>query len=534
MKKIHPLLLSVTSGVLLWASWPVSPLTFLVFTGFVPLLWLENQGTGSRRFFYAVFLAMLLWNMGTTWWVCHASLPGGIVAMLFSSAFMSLPWLGYYFIKKRLGEKWGLMALVVFWLSFEYTYLNIQLSWPWLTLGNVFALHPEWVQWYEYTGSSGGSLWVLLVNVFIYRMLSNLKARVRAAQNKALWLTSIALVIPLSLSYLLSAAISRTFDAGGEVVVVQPNIDPYEKFNASSQYQQLQQLISLSESKISSTTTLVVWPETALSGASGFNEENIKAYPALEPLWQFLVRNPGISLFTGIEGYKIYNEENKTSTARKMSGSSQYFDVFNSAIILDSGSDSLIFYHKSKLVPGVETLPTYLKIFDKWFEQFGGTSGGYAGQEERTVLTDQRKAFKIAPAICYESVYGEFLTAYMRNGANVIAIITNDGWWQNTGGYRQHMQYARLRAVETRRWVIRSANTGISCFIDPYGKVADPQPWDTAAAIRMRIPTTSYLTFFVRHGDIISKISVCTAGILLLWGIASRKRKHGAKQEHHL
>jgi apolipoprotein N-acyltransferase len=164
---------------------------------------------------------------------------------------------------------------------------------------------------------------------------------------------------------------------------------------------------------------------------------------------------------------------------------------------------------------------------DKYFEQFGGTTGGYARQDERTVMIAGNSGYKIAPAICYESIYGEFLTSYIKNGANIIGIITNDGWWGNTRGHKQHLNYARLRAVETRRWVLRSANTGISCFIDPNGTIIDPQGWDKEAAIKLAIPVQANerLTFFVITGDIISKIASVTTIILLVWSISIWLRK---------
>jgi apolipoprotein N-acyltransferase len=193
-------------------------------------------------------------------------------------------------------------------------------------------------------------------------------------------------------------------------------------------------------------------------------------------------------------------------------------------VVLDSnGTQS--FYHKSMLVPGVETLPWFLKFIDKWFEKFGGTTAGYARQNERTVL-NTKSGYKIAPAICYESIYGEYMSKYVRNGANLICIITNDGWWKNTPGHKQHMNYARLRAIETGTWVARSANTGISCFIDPYGIVINPEPYDTKAAIKLSIPVTNRSkTFFVKYGDVLSKIMIALSIALLVWVITLKIRK---------
>jgi len=212
----------------------------------------------------------------------------------------------------------------------------------------------------------------------------------------------------------------------------------------------------------------------------------------------------------------------KTKYSREFSG--QYYEAYNGAVLLDSNGASS-FYHKSMLVPGVETLPWFLRFIDKWFEKFGGTTAGYAKQNERAVLAG-KNGYKIAPSICYESIYGEFMSKYVRNGANLICIVTNDGWWKKTPGHKQHMNYARLRAIETRTWVARSANTGISCFIDPYGNVFNPQPYNTTAAIKLSIPVnTVSKTFFVRYGDILSRIMAALSILLLAYTISLKIRK---------
>ncbi len=464
---------------------------------------------------------MFIWNVATTWWIWNASPPGAVGAFLANSLIMCLPWLGFKIAKKWLGERVGYVTLIAFWMCFEYIHLqDWGLSWPWLTLGNSFASHPEWVQWYEYTGTSGGSLWILLVNVFLFLHLKNNFKRSAEKSYKYLVTGVIILFIPFALSWLHSSL--QLYKKGNgkvsNIVVVQPNIDPYEKVSeaAGSFEGQLQKLITLSEQQVDSNTSLILWPETALFTPSRINEDGLKENYFLNPLWAFLQRHPNASLFTGIESFRMFN--NKTKYSEEYNG--QHFESYNGSIVIDS-SGAQSFYHKSMLVPGVETLPWFLKFIDKWFEKFGGTTAGYAKQKERTVLT-ARGGFKIAPSICYESIYGEFMSKYVRNGANLICIITNDGWWKKTPGHKQHMNYARLRAIETRTWVARSANTGISCFIDPYGRVINPQPYNTAAAIKLAFNPANKKTFFVKHGDILSKIMAGLSTLLLGWVITMK------------
>jgi apolipoprotein N-acyltransferase len=517
MKTFSPLLLSLLSGLLLFAAWPVSPLTFLIFLAFVPLLWLEQQSKSRSSFFGWTYLTLLIWNIGTTWWICGASVSGGVMAMVLNPLLMCIPWMGFYNVKKRMGDFIGYISLIVFWLSFEYIHLNWQLSWPWLTLGNVFSTHPGWVQWYEFTGVGGGSCWILLVNLGLFLLI---KRRIQPFGVRKLYpvLFLLILILPFAFSRVLGLHLPvNTTDniPARNIVIVQPNIDPYDKQAAGKEKAELQKLIQLSLSQIDSQTALVVWPETAIP--IPINEDSMKNSPFIAPIWSFLKENPRLSLFTGVEGFRFFNEKNKTPYSRKMDIPNSYEDDYNSAILMDSGGFRA--YHKSKLVPGVETIPSYFHFLEPLFAKFGGATGGYATQDDRTVLKETNGPYQIAPAVCYESIYGEFISKYVRNGASLIVVITDDGWWGDTQGYKQHENFARLRAIETRRWVVHSANTGISSFIDPYGEVFDPQGWDLATAIKMNIPAMTGNSFYVQAGDLIFKAALIATIVIMIWNV---------------
>lgn len=516
MKKFHPAILAILSGVLLYAAWPVSPLTFLIFIALVPLFWLEQQQVKRRTFFGWTYIAMLIWNVATTWWIMNSTVPGGILAILINSLLMCIPWLAFYNIKKRMGATIGYTSFIVCWLTFEYIHLNWELSWPWLTLGNAFAVRPGWVQWYEYTGVGGGSLWILLVNITFFLLLRRHFTR-GGYHVRTIVLMIALLLFPFMMSWYVENNRNPLKErTPNNIVVVQPNVDPYTKFEGGNEHAQLATLIQLTEKTIDTSTRLVIWPETAIPVA--INEEQVTTHPFIQPVYAMLQRHPQIRLLTGIEGFRFFDEKTKTKYSRRYPQTELYYDAYNSAALMDSTNVQL--YHKSKLVPMVETMPSFLRFMAGWFEQFGGTTGGYARQEERTILRTDNTNYRVAPAICYESIYGEFLSDYIRNGANLIAVITNDGWWSETPGYRQHMNYARLRAIETRRWVARSANTGISCFIDPKGNVLQPQPWDTVAAIKHNIPDVSgEKTFYVRNGDFIFRIAIGITIVLVVWNI---------------
>ena len=117
-------------------------------------------------------------------------------------------------------------------------------------------------------------------------------------------------------------------------------------------------------------------------------------------------------------------------------------------------------------------------------------------------------------AVCYESVYGEYCTGYVRKGAQFLAVITNDAWWGDTPGYKQHLSYSRLRAIELRRDIARCGNTGISAIIDQRGEVLSSTPWWERTTLTGTVNLNTRQTFFVRYGDVIGR--ACTLLFLLL------------------
>lgn len=526
MKKSAAFGLSFLSGVLLWAAWPVSPFTFLIFIAFIPLLYLAEKVVHKRFFFLLCFLAMLTWNAAATWWIWNSTDVGSIAAFIANSLLMCLPWWGYRVFRRRFSRRIGYMCLVFFWMAFEYIHLNWQLSWPWLTLGNVFASNAGWVQWYEYTGTSGGTLWVLIVNVLLYEQV-RLFAENRFSLKRVAAPAAV-IIIPFILSWLATPAVKPNTQTAN-VVIVQPNIDPYSKFAEGAAGPQVQLFLRLTAETVDANTKLVIWPETALTGI-GVIEDELNMYPAYQPIFSFLQSHPGLTIQTGAEVFKVYGTTKATPTARLSHTQQEYFDNFNAAASLQAGQP-LQFYHKSRLVPGVETLPTFLNFMAPVFEQFGGTTGGYGRQDEAGVFKQPGQPYVTAPIICYESIYGEYVGTYVAKGANLLTIMTNDGWWGNTSGHKQHLQYARLRAIETRRWVARSANTGISAVINERGDILATQPWDTQAVIKYNIPVLTGETFYVAYGDVLSKIALVIASLFFVYNIVllvrARVRRDG-------
>ena len=531
MSKIKDSLLlsvvAVLSGALLWLSWPQHGLTPLVFVALVPLLFIEHffsrlkkKKNGFKVFGY-FYLALFVWNALTTWWIYFSSDVGCYVAIGLNSFFMAIVWYLFYRVKKNQGPVPGYFSLIFFWIGFEYLHLNWEITWPWLTLGNVFSTHPEWVQWYEYTGALGGSLWVLLINLLVFQLAKNFWYRdllLRLRKINIMLLSGLIFVLLAGPSIYSLYIYYHHTDKGTptEVAIVQPNIDPYnEKFNGSTA-DQLTTILRLSSTVIDSSTQFLLAPETAIP--EGIWEDRIETSKPVQSIRTYLSNYPNLNLIVGLTSFKAYNDSTERSiTARKLSGSPMYYDVYNSAMMISDALPVQI-YHKSKLVPGVEKMP-YPKIFgflEKYALELGGTSGSLGTQDYRNSF----KAIdgtKVAPAICYESIYGDFMSGYIRDSSQFIAVITNDGWWRDTPGYRQHMNYARLLGIEFRKNVARSANTGISCFINQRGDVMSKSEWWQEDAMKATIYRNDIVTFYARHGDYIGFICAFMSCTFLLY-----------------
>jgi apolipoprotein N-acyltransferase len=528
-KLTSPLLLSLISGILLFAAWPMSPFTFLIFFAFIPLLHIANTPMRNFKFFGLIYIAMLIWNVTTTWWIWYASAPGAIGAFVANSFLMTLPWLLYRMVKRKFSTTISYVALIAFWMLWEYTHLqDWGLSWPWLTVGNVFATQINWIQWYEYTGVSGGTLLVFVINIIVYKKWNQVfnwwKRSALLTQKK---LTKVLYLVAILVSsfilyfvfYLINNIVPDDFhgpDSGmlaKNIVICQPNIDPYAKLTTMTPERQLQILLETSKQKVDSNTILLVWPETALYSASRYRENDLFADKTLAPLQQFLQQYPKLQLFTGIESIRSF--EQPTTNSQTIPNTNFNYESYNSSVLVDKDGAKQ-FYHKSMLVPGVETLPSFLNFMGSWFEDLGGTTNGYTKNATRTVVNGNN-GIAIAPSICYESIYGEFMSKYVKNGANVITIITNDGWWRNTPGHKQHFAYAKLRAIENRRYVARSANTGISGFIAPNGTTLTSLDYDVNGAVKYTSPNTTGTTFYTKHPDLLYKIAVVLSVLLMFY-----------------
>ncbi|MCC8088320.1 MAG: apolipoprotein N-acyltransferase [Rikenellaceae bacterium] len=498
---------------------------YFLFGAFVPLLLIQEEFAAPKKkgikgsFFLYYALTFLCWNIVNVYWIKNAVWVGAIAAIIINTILMAVPFMIYHYVWKRAGRALAYTILVTGWISAEYAYLHGQISFPWILLGNGFANNVGIIQWYEYTGLFGGGLWVLVMNLLIFEAVKKYR---RAKNIRHFILPAAVAVVPVIVSLIIYYRYKET-ENPITVEVIQPNIFEEEKFMTMSQREQIKTILNLA-GNAPGDVDFIVTPETSVD--NGIWENDILHDRTIAQFKRFLFdKYPNASFVLGATTYRWYNEEDKTITARKRKNFDYPLDAFNTALFIDT-TDFIDIYHKSKLVIGAETMPFYenLKSLEKFSLDLGGFTGLMGKGQERSVFVKSEDK-KIGVAICYESIYGEYCSEYIENGAEALFVITNDSWWGNTAGHRQHFSFARLRAVELRRSIARSANTGISGFINQRGDVISRTKWNERTSQTGVINLNDKITFYAKYGDMAGRLCGYVFLLSALYYIAYIRRK---------
>ena len=503
-------------ALLFWLAWEPMPFTPLVFIAFVPFFYLAEWGrsTSKGKNFGVLFLALMLWNISTTWWVWFASDVGAIAMLILNSLLMYLPFGLSRWLQRKKWFKWDAKWLfIALWLLYEYGHHRWDLSWPWLTLGNAFSGMPWYVQWYELTGTLGGTALILSVNILVYQALNRDPLNVNRSFMMQFRLP-VALVLLFGLLSIVMGQLASDFvdqkksklKQPYRVVAIQPNYDPYDEKFVLDPMQMVRDMAKTSDS--AGPADCILWPETSLVGNIdvGSPAQDIQV-SFLMHHWQKngtsdvesardsaqnhprTAKPPSMLIGSNMIHWYTWMGKGKPDVAARQSSNPEYwYTLHNSALWIQpelwTHGNSLVrgdiqFYHKSKLVPGTEQLPfvTVLPFLERLAISLDENSASGTLGKNATAKALGNGNSKVAPIICYESIYGDYVSEYVKDGASWLAVITNDAWWNNTPGHKQHFSYAKLRAIEQRKWVVRSANTGISGFIDPLGRTTMRSGW---------------------------------------------------------
>jgi apolipoprotein N-acyltransferase len=522
MNKYALVALSLTGGFLAGLAWTSWCSGLILLFAFIPFFLIENyifenqKRYGRNAFFIFILPGFVIFSIIVMAWMRIASIVGAICVIMGLSFLMSFSMWMAHIVRVRSGNISGIISLISFWLVYEFISLNISIISPWLNLGNGLSKDLMFIQWYEITGTSGGSLWILTSNVILTLFIINyLSGKTCSKFFLYIWLSVI--IIPSGYSIYRYHTIKENNSDPTEVLVIQPNIDPYtEKFRIPFE-DQLKKVITMAAGTVTNMTSWIITPETTVDDPVDLNDLENNKY--LKMINVFLEQYPGVSFISGLVSYRVYPESDiaPTRSARITDSSGLYSDHFNSAFKLDTGKYPEV-YHKSKLVPGIEMQFTNGpgRVLSKILPFLGGTKWGYGTQKERICFEHSAISQKIAPVICYESVFGRYVTGYVKEGAEALFIITNDGWWKNTNGYKQHLAFASIRAIESRRPVVRAGNTGVSCIINIKGMRTKETKWWAQTVMRGEINPETRVTPYVKYGDYIMQLSILISIVILI------------------
>ena len=489
------------------------------------LIYLMFSAARFRQAFGRGYLAMLVFNAITLYWIGGWSSHdiflklGGTAVVLIHPFFFLVPLLIFYGIKKYTNPVISLALFPFIWTGFEYSHNLGQLAFPWLELGNTETYNLHRIQYAQLVGVHGITFLICLISVILFFVLYNLiKGKIKLFSKTVVICFGVIVMLIVfpniySYNYLLNGAnydkYFSTEDSSKIIrtVIIQPNVNPFKKWEGNRDSLVNTYISKLNES-LSLNPDLIVLHETSVPY---YFLEDYNAYNT-EKFINFVNRNDKL-LLMGIPHLEYFPDSVKApGDAKIMSISKRKYGTYNSAILLEPGKtkNQYQIHEKAKLVPFSEHVPyskyfPFLKKFIKWGVGISSWNEG----DSLLIFNLKYKNIdtKFATLICFESVFSDYVSHGVKDGAQFLIIITNDGWWGNNGGPVQHEQFAVLRAIENRKWIIRAGQTGISCFIDPLGNIYNKIPYDTEGMAVRDIYANSNQTFYSLHGDVVGLIS---------------------------
>ena len=516
----NKIFLALASGLLLGMPWFAPDLFLLVFFAWVPL-WVLEEDLRHHPNPYAVFnyafVSFLLWNLLGTWWITQVQFVGGMLIILANALLQAF----VFWLASRIRTILGMSLLFPFlgiWMGYEYLHLSWDLAWPWLNMGNALATAPKFIQWYEFTGVRGGTLWIILTNFAFLKGV----ALVRKTGPGSIVPSGAGALVLLLVPMLGSHLLYQQVEDQGETVniaLVQPNLDPYtEKFDPQNHAQHVAEFFRTAKTLVDGDTQYLLGPETLI--LEQIDEGNPSKSLYYRELLAFRENYPKLNILVGVHSYQKLDHRDLPPGSRFNREKNFYYEPFNTALFLPAGADPAPqFYHKTRLVPLFERMPfvQYLGFLGKYSLELGGYTGTYSPRQESTTFVLPDESIGILPIVCFESIFGPYCSRNLPEEKGFICMITNDGWWKHTPGYQHHFNFSPIRAIENRRDFVRVANTGISAIINASGGVVARTPWWEKATLKGKVSLRKGRTFFARHGDYLGRLSLVLSGVLGLF-----------------
>ncbi len=515
--------LALVSGVLLGLSFPPFPFPYLMFAALVPYFIVLNRREGLAEINRITYFTFLIFSVITLYWVGSWTkeadtflMISGAALMFFNPLLFLIPSTIYFIVKKHLDKKTALMFFPFFWVTYEYLYSVTEFRFPWALAGNGLVKFQTYIQAADIIGIYGLSLLILYFNVLLFLLL-NEYFNSKRINKKLVTILLMILILPIIYG---SVKLRENYDSGRSLTagLIQPNLNPWAKWDEGNLNEQLDLYLDLSRKAVSEGAELIVWPESALPVyllSGSYSEQVSRIHEFTDSADVFLI--------TGMPDVRFYDSASAPWDAKKSSTSGFYYTTYNSALLFNPRKREIQRYGKMKLVPFGEKVPyvDYIPFIGDLIKWNVGISSWNTGQDTVVFnLIKERDTIKTAALICIESIYSDFAAQFVKKGAQFITVITNDSWYGNSSGPYQHEEIGVLRAVENRKYVVRAANGGISCFIDPNGRILKETAMFERGYITGKIYLNDKRTFFTEYPLAVPFtsviISICLIGFSLL------------------
>jgi apolipoprotein N-acyltransferase len=487
----------VLSAALFIFSYPPSPFGFLIYFAFIPQIYLYSRLAPANGFVAGYILGILV-NFGVLYWIIPYSFSDYVLVAFFNSLQFAI-FAALVSFALRYHRILALIAFPFLWTFLEYTRQLGEIAFNWLCISHTQTSFLALIQYVEFTGHLGIVLWICMVNLLIYLMWHVLPD----LRKMALYGSILVFFFALPLSFGRIKLSEKQISSGISIGYVQPNIDPDKKWSADFRDKNMALLATLTDSLITEKPAIVLWPETAIP------YDLLHQQSHLRYLNDYVTLND-IFLLTGTLDY-ILKEEKKMK--------------FNATVCIEPNNDKTTVYHKILLVPFEERIP-YVEFFSDLvdleiseeyllpghnvvlfeFEAYTYRMRFAANDWQMIGKNREKTVLKLGNVICFESLYSNLVRRFYQSGAQVMTVITNDGWFGYTAQPYQHLQFAVFRAIENRSSIIQCANTGISGFIDPYGRVFKASTLFSSAYAQKLMPLKIKDTVYTRVGDIVGII----------------------------
>ena len=460
---------SFLSAALLALAWPPLPLAPLLLVGFVPLfrLWASTRRFGT--FWGYSLLTFFLWHlvvMRSGYYVDFDYRYLYVTLYVLSNALLMTVPASLFYLLLRTQKDWVWWTFPLIWTGYEYAHANWDYALTLVNLRLAFSVFPDWIRPVHWLGSLSLTLVVTLANVLIFQLWQHWHR-----PSRTYWLGGLAVLLG---GWLLLNGLVPAAPVGKRVRVaaVQPGFDLYTGPVSPEQLRtRVNQLRELTLSVRAEQPDLVLWHETALMG-SNIEVDRLQANALVQYLRQ-IAAEVGAPLLVGSPAFRVY-EEGQAPAGTHRGAQGEAYDTYNVAMLVPPVPQKPIqLYYKNKLIVFFERVP-FVEYFP-WLERahlaLGMTYGSYRIKPNAGPLT--YGPMRIAPIICSEAIYPEYVRREVRKGpgANLIAILTNDGWAGETAIVKQMAAYASLIALENGLPVARAANNGVSLFTDARGRV---------------------------------------------------------------